>query len=118
MTFTVLKIICLWAFPTIRLQDDGDVVLDKGADVQQHSWCVNSAEAELYIIRSVIVAQAEIVVVRVYPVGPCCFVWYGFLSNIILQPRADFKVRSDVLEKIIVELDICSQQWFINSGFV
>lgn len=62
------------ASPTISLEDDGDVVLDKGADVEQHGWRVNSAETELYVIRCVVVAEAEVVIVRVNPVGPCCFI--------------------------------------------
>lgn len=59
---------------TVSLEDDSDVVLDKRADVKQHSWCVNSAETELYVIRCIIVAKAEVVVMRVNPVGPCCFI--------------------------------------------
>lgn len=59
---------------TVSLEDDSDVVLDKGADVEQHGWRVNRAEAELYVIRCVVVAEAEVVVVRVDPVGPRRFV--------------------------------------------
>lgn len=60
--------------PTIAFKDDGDVVLDKGADVEQHGWLVDGAETELNVIRRVIVAKAEVVVVRVDPVGPCCLI--------------------------------------------
>lgn len=68
-----------WVFLTVSLEDDSNVILDKRADVEQHSWRVNSAEAELYVICCVIVAQAEVVVVWVNPVGPCCFVCYRLL---------------------------------------
>lgn len=62
------------SFHTISLEDDSDVVLDEGAYVEQHGWCVNSAKTELYVICCIIVAETEIVVVRVNPVGPRCFI--------------------------------------------
>lgn len=92
--------------PTVVLEDDSDVVLDKGADVQQHSWLVNGAETELYVIRRVVVAQAEVVIVRVNPDGPRRFVRYGLLSYVVFQPRADLKMCSNILRKITVGLDI------------
>lgn len=92
--------------PTVILEDDSDVVLDKGADVQQHSWLVNGAETELYVVRRVVVAQAEVVIVRVNPVGPRRFVRYGLLSYVVFQPRANLKMCSNILRKMIVGLDI------------
>lgn len=65
---------CFWLPPTVSLEDDSNVVLDEGADVEQHSWSVNGAETELYVICCVIIAEAEVVVMWVNPVGPCCFV--------------------------------------------
>ena len=95
-----------FASPTVSLEDDGDVVLDEGADVEQHSRRVNSAETELDVVCRVVVAQAEIVIMRVDPVRPRRLVRYGFLSYVVPQPRSDLKVSSDVLGgKIIVELD-------------
>lgn len=94
------KILSFWASPTISLEDDSDVVLDKGADVEQHCRRVNSAETELYVICCVIVPKAEVVIVRVDPVGPCCFIWYRLLSYVVPQPWAKLKISSDVLEKI------------------
>jgi len=81
--------------------------LNKGADVEQHSWLVNGAETELNVICCVIVAEAEVVVVRVDPVGPRCFVCYRLLSYVVFQPRANLKAGSNVLKKIIAKLDIC-----------
>lgn len=60
--------------PTVTFQQDGDVVLDKGADVEQHGWLVDGAETELNVIGRVVVAEAEVVIVRVNPVGPGCLV--------------------------------------------
>lgn len=60
--------------PTVTLKDDGNVILDKGADVEQHGWFVDGAETELYVICRVVVAEAEVVIVWVDPVGPCCLV--------------------------------------------
>lgn len=115
---------CFCASLTVRLEDDSNVVLDEGADVEQHSWRVNGAETELYVICCVIVAKAEVVIMRVDPVSPCCFVWYRLLSYVVSQPRANLKVGSDVLEKNIVDLDnyTCSkvllQIMSVCEGFV
>lgn len=103
--------------PTVILEDDSDVVLDKGADVQQHGWLVNGAETELYVIRRVVVAQAEVVIVRVNPVGPRRFVRYGLLSYVVFQPRADLKMCSNILRKIIVGLDISEPNFIYIAHF-
>ena len=65
---------------------------------------MDGAEAELDVIRCVVVAEAEIVVVRVDPVGPRRLVRYRLLSYVVPQPRAELKVGSDVLKEIIAEL--------------
>ena len=67
---------------------------------------MDRAETELYVIRRVVVAQAEIVIVRVDPVGPRRFVRYGPLSYVVPQPRANLEVGSDVFGQIVAGLDI------------
>lgn len=62
--------VALLSYPTISPEDDSDVVVDEGADVEQHGGRMQGAKTELYIIGRVIVAKAEVVVVRIDPVGP------------------------------------------------
>lgn len=99
MMFVLSQTVLPELLPTVFLEDDSDVVLDKRANVQQHSWLVNGAETELYVIRRVVVAQAEVVIVRVNPVGPRRFVRYGLLSYVVFQPRAELKMCSNILRK-------------------
>lgn len=67
---------------------------------------MDGAETELHVVRRVVVAEAEVVKVRVDPVGPGRLVRYGPLSYVVPEPRTDLKEGSDVLEEIVVELDI------------
>lgn len=60
---------------------------------------MNGAETELDVVCCVVVAEAEVVIMRVHPVGPRYFVRYGLLSYVVSQPRANLKEGSDVLTK-------------------
>lgn len=60
--------------PTVGLEDDSDVILYERADIQQHSGRVHGAETELNVVSRVVVAQTEVVVMGVDPVGPRCLV--------------------------------------------
>ena len=82
--------------PTVGFEDDGDVVLHEGADVEQHGGGVQRAEAELHVVRRVVVAQAEVVEVGVDPVGPGRLVRDGLLPYVVAHPRADLEVGADV----------------------
>ena len=82
--------------PTVGFEDDGDVVLHKGADVEQHGGGVQGAEAELHVVRRVVVAQAEVVEVGVDPVGPRRLVRDWLLPYVVTHPRADLEVGADV----------------------
>ena len=82
--------------PTVGFEDDGDVVLHEGADVEQHGRGVQRAEAELHVVRRVVVAQAEVVEVGVDPVGPGRLVRDGLLPYVVAHPRADLEVGADV----------------------
>lgn len=63
-----------WCHLTVFFEDNSNVVLHKGADVEQYSWRVDGAEAELDVVCRVVVAEAEVVVVRVDPIGPNRFI--------------------------------------------
>lgn len=52
---------------TVFLEQHGDVVFVEGADVHQHSRGLLGAEAELDVIGGSVVAQREVVPVRLDP---------------------------------------------------
>lgn len=52
---------------TIFLEQYSDVVFVEGADVEQHGRSLLSAEAELDVISGGVVAQREVVPVRLNP---------------------------------------------------
>ena len=82
---------------TILVEKDSYEVLDEGADVEQHSRGVGGAETQLDHVGRVVVAQCEVVVVGVDPDGPRCLLGRGLLPDVVPQPRADFKVGSNIL---------------------
>lgn len=65
---------------------------------------MDGAETELYVVCCVVVAEAEVVIMRVNPVGPSRLIGYGLLSYVVPEPRTNLKVGSDVFEKISGDL--------------